>query len=186
MIKRLQDWFFNRVISRFFPKRDASTFRIGAKVALRGEVLPRDVLHSPASDSDCVYYQHSIEVWRQSRSAIGGDGFWQLVEKDEAIVEFYLLLKGTRVIVSPENCRVRKSNEPSTTYANTSRFPHASKEQREQEFLIRPGDIVLVEGWLDEIQDLFDEARGYREVPTCWVVGARNNSPVRIESFGAS
>jgi hypothetical protein len=129
-------------------------------ITVRGVVVPRDLIDSPLTGEPCVYYRYSIEDWRQSRVlGVGGNGFWQLAEHDEAIVEFYIDDGSARAIVAPVGARVHASR----------RLTEAPLElhvwRRAHQLLIEPGDEIAVTGMASEVVDLFDESRDYRAGP---------------------
>lgn len=126
-------------------------------ITVRGVVVPRDLIDSPLTGEPCVYYRYSIEDWRQSRVlGVGGNGFWQLAEHDEAIVEFYVDDGTARAIVAPVDARVR-------AHRRLTEAPiEIHFQRRAHQLLIEPGDEVAVTGVASEVADLFDESRGYR------------------------
>jgi hypothetical protein len=129
---------------------------------VRGRVVPRDILRSPLTGTECVYYRYTVEDWRRSSvRGIGGDGFWQLTERDEAIAEFYLEDAGQRALVSPFNARV----EPRRGLAPRS-VNLGEPRRRAQELVIAPGGQIEVVGEVDRVDDLFDDGRDYRGSPT--------------------
>lgn len=173
-------------MNRLFPPQVGNVDAdLGSRVIFRGEVVGRDLLDSPVRGIPCVYYHHTVEVWRQSRSAIGGDGFWQMTERDEAIVEFYLNVGEQRVIVSPEQVHVKRQNPKASFSINTDNSSPVAPNRRAQEFTIEPGDVIEVRGVLDKVHDLYDEGRGYRERPECLVVRANENGFLEIRVLSA-
>lgn len=145
-----------------FPPRPEliAEVRTGMRVTVRGRVVPRDLMDSPLSSERCVYYRHAIEQWRQSRVAgVGGDGFWEIVEQDEAILEFYVEDDSGRAIAAPENARLvggRKAGDDIVDIA---------LHRRGRQLLLQPGDLVEVTGEAGLVDDLFDESRSYRSSP---------------------
>lgn len=132
----------------------------GRPITVRGAVVPRDLMHSPVTDEACVYYRYSIEHWRQSRVAgVGGDGFWEIVGRDEAILEFYVDDGTARAIVAPERARVHAGRGLDGA---TLAIDH---QRRAQQLLIEPGDEIAVTGEAVEVVDLYDESRHYRGTP---------------------
>lgn len=131
-------------------------------ITVRGVVVPRDLIDSPLTGEPCVYYRYSIEDWRQSRVlGVGGNGFWQLAEHDEAIVEFYVDDGTARAIVAPVDARVRAHRRLTGAPPEASIDIHFQR-RRAHQLLIEPGDEVAVTGVASEVADLFDESRGYR------------------------
>lgn len=144
-------------------------------ITVRGRVVPRDLIDSPLTGEPCVYYRYSIEEWRQSRVlGVGGNGFWQLAERDEAIVEFYVDDGTARAIVAPVDARVHASR----------RLLEAPVEihvqRRAHQLLIEPGDEIAVTGIAGEVVDLFDESRGYRAGPQRLMLRAPEASTLAI------
>jgi hypothetical protein len=126
-------------------------------ITVRGVVVPRDLIGSPLTGEPCVYYRYSVEDWRESRVlGVAGNGFWQLAEHDEAIVEFYVDDGTARAIVAPVDARVR------THRRLAEATPEIHVQRRAHQLLIEPGDEVEVTGVASEVADLFDESRGYR------------------------
>jgi hypothetical protein len=168
------------LLGAFFPPAPESLdeVEIGRTAVVRGRVLPRDLLRSPLTGAECVYYRYTVEDWRRSTmGAVGGDGFWQLSDRDEAIVEFYLQDGTARAVVSPYFARV----EPRR---GLSPRPVALGDpgRRAQELIIAPGDLVEVVGKVDRVDDLFDDGRDYRGSPTvlCLRAPAGESILVRI------
>lgn len=145
---------------------------------VRGRVVPRDVLRSPLSGAECVYYRYTVEDWRQSSvSALGVDGFWQLNDRDEAIVEFYIQDGNARALVSPYFARVQPRRGVAARPVNLGVVG-----RRAQELIIAPGDLIEVVGKVDRVDDLFDDGRDYRGSPTvlCLRAPAGETIVVRI------
>lgn len=153
------------LLGAFFPPAPEPLAEVepGRTALVRGRVVPRDLLHSPLTGAECVYYRYTVEDWRRSSvGAVGGDGFWQLSDRDEAIVEFYLVDGDTRAVVSPWSARV----EPRRG-ARPRRVDLGMPGRRAHELLIAPGDLIEVQGLVDRVDDLFDDGRDYRGSPSC-------------------
>ncbi|HTE51963.1 MAG TPA: hypothetical protein VK698_14010 [Kofleriaceae bacterium] len=152
------------LLGAFFPPLPEPLDEVepGKTAVVRGRVLPRDLLRSPLSGAECIYYRYTVENWRRS-TLIGtaGGGFWQLAEHDEAIVEFYIQDGNTRAVVSPYQAQVepRRGVAPRTIDLGLA-------ERRAQELVIAPGDLIEVVGSVDRVDDLFDDGRDYRGSPT--------------------
>lgn len=145
-----------------FPPQPVPIAEVGAglMVTVRGTVVPRDLMDAPLTHDRCVYYRYVIEQWRQSRVAgVGGDGFWEVVEQDEAILEFYIEDGSGRAIVAPRLARIEWGR----------RIPGQRVDvvynRRARQFLIEPGDTVEVTARASLATDLYDEGRGYRSWP---------------------
>ena len=170
---RLLPGFLSRLLPA--PVVSIEQLREGSHVTVRGHVVPRDLMDSPLTSTRCVYYRYAIEQWRKSRVAgVGGDGFWQSVERDEAILEFYLEDGHGRVIVSPENARVSQSRQ-----IDDSPF-ELTVQRRAQQLLIESGDFIEVTGRVTVAEDLFDENRDYRASANRFMLCADGSRELRI------
>ena len=145
---------------------------VGRRATVRGEVVPRDLIDSPLTGEPCVYYSYSVEQRRRSR--VGGDAFWDIVEKDEAILEFYVEDDSGRAIVAPFQARIDRARgiHPVTHELAMDRQAH--------ELLIRPGDLIEVTGVVAEVLDLFDEGRSYRGRPERLMLRAPDGGRMEI------
>ncbi len=130
---------------------------VGRRATVRGAVVPRDLMDSPLTGEPCVYYHYTVERKRQSRP--GGDTFWDVIETDEAILEFYIEDDAGRAIVAPLRARIDRGRAiaPVTHELGADRQAH--------ELLIQPGDTIEVTGEVASVLDLYDEGRGYRARP---------------------
>ena len=173
----------NGLLGAFFPPAPEPLDEVepGRTVVVRGRVVPRDLLRSPLSGAECVYYRYTVEDWRRSTLGVGGDGFWQLSERDEAIVEFYLQDGSSRAVVSPFSARVEPRRGVSPR-----RVDLGIAGRRARELLIAPGDLIEVVGRVDRVDDLFDDGRDYRGSPTvlCLRAPAGESILVRILQAG--
>jgi hypothetical protein len=148
------------ILTAFFPPQPEplDDVRVGERALVRGLVVPRDLIESPLTGDRCVYYQYTVEDWRQTKfSMIGGDGFWQLTDRDEAIAEFYIQDAGVRAIVAPHRAKVERGRGVAPR-----RVPLGMVYRRAQQLLILPGDFIELEGVIDRADDLFDDGRPYR------------------------
>lgn len=164
-------------LSRFLPVPlvGIAELREGMDATVRGTAVPRDLMDSPLSGARCLYYRYVIEQWRKSRVAgVGGDGFWENVEGDEAILEFYIDDGDGRVIVAPENARVKRGRG-----IDDSPF-ELTIQRRAQQLLIEPGDLIEVTGRVAVAEDLFDEHRDYRASATRLMLCARPGGELLI------
>jgi hypothetical protein len=131
--------------------------RLGEQVTVRGRVVPRDLLTSPHAGARCVYYRYVLDTWRRSAlGVLGGDGFWERSEDDEAIAEFYLDDGHDRVLVSPIDAAVvaGRGMTPATVDVGDGR--------RASELTIGPGDRLEIAATVEGAIDLHDEGRDYR------------------------
>jgi hypothetical protein len=148
------------LLGAFFPPLPEPLDEVepGRIAVVRGRVVPRDLMKSPLSGVDCVYYRYTVEEWRRSRlTAMGGDGFWQLADRDEAIVEFYLHDADRRAVVSPFSAKVEARRGVAAR-----RVDLGVRDRRAHETVIAPGDWIEVVGEVDRVDDLFDDGRDYR------------------------
>lgn len=157
------------------PTVPVDQLREGMLATVRGRVVPRDLMDSPLTGDRCVYYRYTVEQWRKSRVAgVGGDGFWELVERDEAILEFYLDDGTGRVIITPERARISPARAiEDTPFEITIR-------RRGQQLLIEPDDLLEVTGRVMLVDDLFDESRDYRGSSTRSMLRAPDGQELSI------
>ena len=148
------------LLGAFFPPVPEPLGEVepGRTAVVRGHVVPRDTITSPLTGTDCVYYRYTVEEWRRSTvRAIGGDGFWQLTDRDEAIAEFYLHDGAHRALVSPFSARVEPKRPVAPRLVDLN-----MPDRRAHELVIAAGDLVEVTGEVDRVDDLFDDGRDYR------------------------
>lgn len=129
----------------------------GRSSVVRGTVVARDLIESPLTGDSCVYYNYSIEEWRESQVVGLPDGFWRLAEHDEAIAEFYLRDDSGQAIIAPQSVRVERARGVREEFVDLG-FQH----RRGTQLVIRPGDVVEVSAVADRVDDLYDDARDYR------------------------
>jgi hypothetical protein len=155
--------------------------RPGTTALVRGHVVPRDLLECPLTGARCVYYQYTVEQWRRSNVAgVGGDGFWEIAENDEAIAEFYVQDGGGRAIVAPQRARVERARGVAVTDIDLGR-----QDRRAHQLLIAPGDEIEVFARIGQVEDLFDEGRGYRTTPTRLILHAPEDGEIVIRVLTA-
>ena len=148
------------LLGAFFPPLPEPLDEVepGRVAVVRGHVVPRDLMKSPLSGVECVYYRYTVEEWRRSSvGALGGDGFWQIADRDEAIVEFYLHDADRRAVVSPFAAQVEARRGVAAR-----RVDLGMPDRRATEIAIVPGDFIEVVGEVDRLDDLFDDGRDYR------------------------
>lgn len=166
------------ILQRLFPPSAESLrdVRLGRRAVVRGRVVARDLIESPLSGERCVYYRYSLEEWRRSSVPIGfgSEGFWVLVERDEAIAEFYVQDETGRAVVFPKHAVVEAARDVT---AEPLDWPLG---RRGSELRINPGDLVEIEGVAEQIEDLLDEARGYRESSRRLLLRAIDGGVIRI------
>lgn len=157
------------------PVVAVADLREHALATVRGRVVARDLMDSPLTGDRCVYYRYSVEQWRRSRVAgVGGDGFYELVDRDEAILEFYLDDGTGRVIIAPENARVSHARRID------ERPFEITVQRRAQQLLIEPDDLVEVTAQAVLVDDLFDESRSYRGATTRFMLRAPSGGSLHI------
>ena len=170
---RLLPGFLNRLLA--VPVVPTAELSEGMVATVRGTVVPRDLMDSPLTGTRCVYYRYAIEQWRHSRVAgVGGDGFWELVERDEAILEFYIDDGHGRVIVAPQGARVKRARGIDDTPFELT------VQRRAQQMLIESGDLIEVTGLVTLAEDLFDEHRGYRANPSRFMLCQKRDGELVI------
>lgn len=166
------------LLAAFFPPLPEPLDEVepGRTAMVRGRVMARDLLRSPLSGAECIYYRYTVESWRQSSLAgMGGGGFWQLAEHDEAISEFYIQDGNTRAVVSPYYARI----EPRRGVAARP-VDLGVAERRAHELIIAPGDLIEVVGAVDRVDDLFDDGRDYRGSPSVLCLRAPPGSSILV------
>jgi hypothetical protein len=151
---------------------------VGREATVRGRVVPRDLIDCPLTGERCVYYQVQVEEWQPPALSlkIGGDGFWRLLERDEAIAEFYLQQGGVRAIVAPQHARVERAVGPPLTEV----ADYGIINRRARRLILAPGDEVEVTGLVTRATDLFDDARDYRANPSRLMLRAPEGERLKI------
>ena len=147
------------ILNALFPPQAEPIAELveGRNSIVRGKVIARDLLESPITGDTCVYYNYTIEEFRQSRIAGLPDGFWRVTQHDEAIAEFYLHDEGGRAIIAPQDVRVDRAKGVEPSYIDLG-----MQWRRATQLLIRPGDIIEVTAVGERVDDLYDDARDYR------------------------
>ncbi len=172
------------ILATVFPPQPEplSEVRAGVMTTVRGVVVARDVMESPLTGERCVYYNYTVEEWRQSH-VVGqvGEGFWRLVDRDEAILEFYLQDGRERAIVAPFRARVERGRGVAADRVDLGVFG-----RRAQQLRIVPGDLIEVTAVSEQVDDLFDEDRAYRTSPTRWILRAPRGESIRIRVLARS
>lgn len=159
------------------PLRPISELEVGKLATVRGKVVPRDLLESPLTGDRCVYCLYTLEQWHEATSPqIAGDGFWRLIERDEVIAEFYLQDEGVRVIVAPHQAQVVRASGPPM-----SEVEYGILGRRARQLLIEPGADIEVRGVVVRVDDLFDDGRDYRALPTRLMLAAPEGGRLEIK-----
>ena len=147
------------ILSALFPPRPEPIAELidGRNVIVRGTVVPRDLIESPLTGEPCVYYNYTVEEFRQSRIAGLPDGFWRVTQHDEAIAEFYLHDATGRAVVAPHDVRIDRGRGVEPTAIELGMH-----WRRATQLLIRAGDVIEICAVADRVDDLYDDARDYR------------------------
>jgi hypothetical protein len=166
------------LLERIFPPEPEplGAIRPGLRrLTARGRVIARDTIQSPLGGVRCVYYRYLVEEWRPASMNVGGAGLWNCAEHDEAIAEFYLDDESGRALVEPARARVE-------TYLE---HRGADGDRRAREWLIQDGDRVEIRGAVaDELTDLLDGERGYRDPSSRLVLRAPERGWLTIRVLG--
>jgi len=171
LLGSLYEWLFRKAVS---PIAEL-VGHPGAPVTARGRVVPCDLIDSPLAGERCVYYRYLVEEWRRATMNVGGAGLWHCAEHDEAMAEFYIADETGRALVEPGRARVEAFLEHSG----------AAGERRAREWLIRDGDLIEIRGAVaDEIDDLLDLERGFRDPSTRVVLHAPEGGFLTIRVLG--
>jgi hypothetical protein len=146
------------ILAALFPPQAEPVGELtpGRRATVIGRVVPRDVIDGPLTGEPCVWYRSTVREWR--RSVIDAGGFWVTIEDDEAIAEFYVQDQSGRAIVHPVQAVVDLGR-----LARGERVSLEALHREAMESRLEVGDVVEVSGMVDKVEDLLDEARGYRE-----------------------
>ncbi len=168
------------ILERLFPPavERLTEVRLGRRAVVRGRIVPRDLIESPLTGERCVYYRYRVEEWRRATVPLPvnplGNGFWAVIEQDEAIAEFYLQDDTARAVVGVERAHVEFAPELPAE-------PHVLPgDRRATELRLGANDVVEVEGVAEAIVDQLDEGRGYREPSSKILVRAPDGGLLRI------
>ena len=168
------------LLGAFFPPapEPLEEVEIGRVAVVRGRVVPRDLMKSPLTGTSCVYYRSVVERWRAAAVAgrAWGDGFWEVADRDEAIVEFYLEDGDRRAVVSPFDARVETRRGVGVRDVALGGWTAG----RAQELLLVAGDWIEVVGLVDRVDDLFDDGRDYRGSATRLCLRAPEGQPLVV------
>jgi hypothetical protein len=165
------------ILAKMFPAQPQpiTEVSVGRLATVRGVVVPRDLMDSPLTGDRCVYYHYTVEQWRQSRVVgVGGDGFWDVIEQDEAILEFYVEDETGRAIVAPERSRVTLGRRVEQQHIELM------MNRRARQVVLEPGDVIEVTAETVLVDDLFDEGRSYRASPGRMLLRAPEDSSLDI------
>jgi hypothetical protein len=166
------------LLARFFPPQPESLDEVspGRTTTVRGTVVPRDLIESPLTGEPCVYYQYTIEEWHTSNIVgAAAEGFWQVTERDEGILEFYVQDGRQRAIVAPLRARVERGRRVAMRIVDLGIV-----DRRAQQLVITAGDMVEVTAIADRVDDLFDEDRAYRSSPERIILRAPSGDQILI------
>ncbi len=138
-----------------------------------GKVVPAsEVLKSPFSGKDCVYYRYSIEEYRSS----GKSRYWHTVDAGKGLTHFFIQDQTGKVLVDPQGAEIdipldyeSKSGFGKDPSAIVRRFLKAreksfeglfmNKTMRYREHFIAPGDKLYVLGTASD-NPFVEEATG--------------------------
>jgi hypothetical protein len=159
------------ILVRLFPPQvePIAGARRGRRIYARGQVVGRDLIDAPLAGDRCVYYHYVVETWSRST------GSWLVIERDEAIAEFYLQDESGRAVIGPERAVVDMGPREGIVR-------ELGEGRRAREVRIEHGDLIEIEGMLDgeEIEDLYDGERGYREDSVRLLIRAVDGGSLRI------
>jgi hypothetical protein len=150
------------ILTALFPPQaePIAELAAGRQATVVGRVVPRDIIDCPLSGERCVWYRATVREWR--RSAMGDlAGFWVNLHDDEAIAEFYVQDESGRAIVHPVRAVVDLGRAGRPQRVEVDALNRQGAESR-----LGVGDLVEVSGLVEKVDDLLDEARGYRESAT--------------------
>ena len=168
----------HQLLARFFPPQPEPLAEVspGKTTTVRGIVVPRDLIGSPLTGEPCVYYQYTIEEWRAS-NIVGApaEGFWQVEERDEGILEFYVQDGNERAIIAPLRARVERGRNIGMRIVDLGIVG-----RRAQQLVIAAGDVVEVTAIAGQVDDLFDEDRAYRSSPARLILRAPRGAQILI------
>ncbi len=149
-----------------------AALRHGRSATVRGRVVPRDLIDSPLRGERCVYYRYRHEEWRDPSVRFpGAGGTWNVTQQDEAITEFYLEDGTGRALVFPEAAEVAPG---------ALRSEEVGVGQRASEACILPDAVVEVAGVAEDVVDVLDDIRGYRDEATRVLLRAPPGGRLRI------
>jgi len=96
-------WFWQKRLIENTPTSKIRSIAMGP-VEISGEVVPaeKQILKSPFTGKDCVYYRFKIEEYRKSKNS----SYWQTVRSGEKKVNFYLKYDTGSVLVDPEKAKI--------------------------------------------------------------------------------
>jgi hypothetical protein len=123
-----------------------------------------------------VYYQYTVEEFRRPYALGVSDGYWRLMERDEAIAEFYLVSGGSRVIVSPSHVRVTRGRDIPVQEIDLGGI----HDRRAQELRISAGDVIEITAVAELVHDVHDEGRDYRAPLDRLMLTAPPGEPLQI------
>lgn len=171
------------LLHAFFPPRSESIAELipGRRALIRGQAVARDLIDSTLTGERCVYYRYSVEEWRNSHMAgLASDGYWALTRFDEAIVEFYLQDEaGDRAIIAPHRAQIERGRGVAPAHVDMGILG-----QRAQELIIRPGDVLEIQGQVSLVHDLYDEDRDYRAESSRFMLSAPEEDTLQIRLSG--
>jgi len=133
---------------------------LGREVALRGRVVPIDLIESPNTRRSGVYLGTVVEALDSTPDITGVRGRWLCVERSEEVAPFELLVGDRRIPVDPTGARVLAPSVEGKL----------GEERRFSEAILPPDAEVVVLGRLLEQGGLPSE-QGYRQCTVRRVLG---------------
>jgi len=99
-------WFRQKQLIENTPTSKIRSLAMGM-VEVFGEVIPaeKQLLRSPLSGEDCVYYKYAIEEFRQQ----GKSSSWVTVKRGEERTRFFIKDKTGGVLVDPRGAKIETS-----------------------------------------------------------------------------
>jgi hypothetical protein len=154
-------WLNEKRLIQNTPTSKIRSMAIGP-VEINGEVVPPkgEILKSPFSVSDCVYYRYTIEEYRRS----GKSSRWVTVKKGEERIKFYVRDDTGTVLINSQGAEmdIPKDNEYDSSFLRhppqavenflssiglrSEGFLGFEKKMRFREYFLAPKDNIYVFG----------------------------------------
>ncbi|MBN2459255.1 hypothetical protein JXB28_03135 [Candidatus Woesearchaeota archaeon] len=152
-------------LKRFIETTPTSKVRSLAmgRVEICGEVVPaeKQILKSPLTGKDCVYYYYKVEELRRSNKR----SYWAVIDTMKADVKFFLKDDTGAVLVEPNGASISIPADFNSQYSSFNAMPEnirtflqsgnvkyktlfgTTKTLRFTEFVIAPGDKLYILGY---------------------------------------
>ena len=126
-------------------------------VELAGKVAPeKEVMKSPFTNSDCVYYKYIVQEYRRS----GKSSYWATIKSDSQCTNFYLKDATGQVLVDPQKAKIDIPYDFRTgsvagaphlrnflqTHKIRNTFLGFGKRMRYTEYYLAPNDKIYILG----------------------------------------